>query len=72
VKGTERMISLGTERPKSKLRDIEFSVNRLGKILYNFSKGHYTYKKIFRLVTANNDITEVTVGFVSTASTQVN
>ena len=63
VKGTERMIALGTERPKSKLRDIEFSINRLGKILYNFSKGHYTYKKIFRLVTANNDITEVMVNY---------
>ena len=63
VKGTERMIALGTERPESKLRDIEFSINRLGKILYNFSKGHYTYKKIFRLVTANNDITEVMVNY---------
>ena len=28
VKGTERMIALGTDRPKSKLRDIEFSINR--------------------------------------------
>ena len=44
VRGTERMIALGTERPKSKLRDIEFSINRLGKVLYNFCKGHYTYK----------------------------
>ena len=40
VKGTERMISLGTDRPKSKLRDIEFSINRLGQVLYNISKGH--------------------------------
>jgi len=61
VKGTERMISLGTDRPKSKLRDIEFSINRLGQVLYNLSKGHYTYKKIFRLNSANNDITEATV-----------
>ena len=61
VKGTERMIALGTDRPKSKLRDIEFSINRLGQVLYNLSKGHYTYKKIFRLNSANNDITEATV-----------
>ncbi|MDC0200248.1 hypothetical protein OAJ83_05305, partial [Candidatus Nitrosopelagicus sp.] len=55
------MIALGTDRPKSKLRDIEFSINRLGQVLYNLSKGHYTYKKIFRLNSANNDITEATV-----------
>ena len=63
VKGTERMIALGTERPKSKLRDIEFSINRLGKVIYNLSKGHYTYKKIFRLVQANNDVTEVMANY---------
>ena len=61
VRATERMISLGSERPKSKLRDIEFSINRLGQVLYNLSKGHYTYKKIFRLNEANNDITEATI-----------
>jgi len=61
VKGTERMIALGTERPKSKLRDIEFSINRLGQVLYNLSKGHYTYKKMFRLNSANNDMTEAMV-----------
>ena len=56
-KATERMIALGSERPKSKLRDIEFSINKLGKVLYNLSKGHYTYKKIFRLAQPNNNIT---------------
>ena len=56
--------SIGTDRPKSKLRDIEFSINRLGQVLYNLSKGHYTYKKIFRLNSANNDITEATVKFI--------
>ena len=61
VAGTERMIALGTERPKSKLRDLEFSINRVGQVLYNLSKGHYTYKKIFRLFNANNDITEAMV-----------
>jgi len=63
VKGTERMIALGTERPKSKLRDIEFSINRLGQVLYNLSKGHYTYKKMFRLNSANNDMTEAMVNY---------
>ena len=61
VAGTERMIALGTESPKSKLRDLEFSINRVGQVLYNLSKGHYTYKKIFRLFNANNDISEATV-----------
>ena len=44
AKGTERMVALGSDRPKSKLRDIEFSINRLGRVLYGLSKGHYTYK----------------------------
>ena len=61
VRGTENMVALGQERPKSKLRDIEFSVNRLGKILYNFSKGHYTFQKMFRLAQPNNDLTEAMV-----------
>jgi len=61
VRGTERMIALGSERPKSKLRDIEFSINRLGKVLYNLSKGHYGFKKMFRLSQPNNDLTEVMV-----------
>ena len=59
VRATERMIALGSERPKSKLRDIEFSINKLGKVLYNLSKGHYTYKKIFRMAQPNNNLTEV-------------
>ena len=63
VRGTENMVALGQERPKSKLRDIEFSVNRLGKILYNFSKGHYTFQKMFRLAQPNNDLTEAMVNF---------
>ena len=61
VRGTENMVALGQERPKSKLRDIEFSVNRLGKILYNFAKGHYTFQKMFRLAQPNNDQTEAMV-----------
>ena len=68
VKGTERMIALGSERPKSKLRDIEFSINRLGKVIYNLSKGHYSYKKMFRLAQPNNDQTEVMVNFYTDVS----
>ena len=71
VRGTERMIALGTERPKSKLRDIEFSINRLGKVLYNFCKGHYTYKKIFRLVQANNNLTEAMANFYDDTTSAV-
>lgn len=71
VKGTERMIALGSERPKSKLRDIEFSMNRLGKVLYNLSKGHYTYKKMFRLVQPNNDNTEMMAEFYTDMASTV-
>ena len=68
MRATERMISLGSERPKSKLRDIEFSINRLGKVIYNLSKGHYSHKKIFRLAQPNNNITEVMANFYSDVS----
>ena len=68
VKGTERMIALGTERPKSKLRDIEYSINKLGKIIYNLSKGHYTFQKIFRLAQPNNNITEVMANYYTDVS----
>ena len=61
VRGTERMMMLGAERPKSKLRDIEFSINIIGRLLYSFSKGHYTFQKIFRLIQPNNNINEVSV-----------
>ena len=71
VRATERMIALGSERPKSKLRDIEFSINKLGKVLYNLSKGHYTYKKIFRLAQPNNNITEVMANFYTDVSQAV-
>ena len=61
VRGTEAMMALGAERPKSKLRDIEFSVARLGRVLYGLCKGHYTYQKMFSLVQANNSLSEVMV-----------
>ena len=59
ARGTERLIALGSERPKSKLRDIEFSIKRLGKIMYNYSKTQYDVPKLLRLVQPNNDITEM-------------
>ena len=61
VRGTERMMALGQERPKSKLRDIEFSINKLGKVLYNYAKGHYTFQKMFRIAQPNNNLKEGTV-----------
>ena len=64
VRGTERMMMLGSERPKSKLRDIEFSVNIIGRLLYSFCKGHYTFQKMFRLVQPNNNINEVSVNML--------
>jgi len=63
VRGTERMIAQGSERPKSKLRDIEYSIRRLGQVLYGICKGHYVYQKMFRLAQANNNINEVMVNY---------
>lgn len=60
-KGTDKMIALGSDRPKSKLRDIEFSITKLGRVIYGLSKNHYTYEKMFRLVQPNNDMSEVTI-----------
>tara|TARA_R100001129_G_scaffold186520_1_gene178611 strand:- start:2933 stop:4942 length:2010 start_codon:yes stop_codon:yes gene_type:complete len=72
VRGTERMIALGSERPKSKLRDIEFSINRLGRILYGLSKGHYTYEKMFSLAQPNNDLSDVTINMYDDVTRPVN
>jgi len=55
------MIALGSDRPKSKLRDIEFSITKLGRVIYGLSKNHYTFEKMFRLVQPNNDMSEVTI-----------
>ena len=60
-KGTDKMIALGSDRPKSKLRDIEFSITKLGRVIYGLSKNHYTFEKMFRLVQPNNDMSEVTI-----------
>jgi len=60
-KCTDKMIALGSDRPKSKLRDIEFSITKLGRVIYGLSKNHYTFEKMFRLVQPNNDMSEVTI-----------
>jgi len=72
AKGTERMVALGSDRPKSKLRDIEFSINRLGRVLYCLAKGHYTFPKMFALSQANNDLTDVMVNMYDDTSGAVN
>ena len=61
VRGTAMLAEMGETRGKSKLRDIEGSLTRLGRNIYNLCKGHYTYQKTFRVVQPNNDITEFTV-----------
>ena len=59
--GTMMMEDFGQRRSKSKLRDIEGSLKRLGRVIYNLSKNHYNYYKIFRIAQPNNDITEYMV-----------
>tara|TARA_R100001015_G_C4631428_1_gene193917 strand:+ start:1694 stop:3709 length:2016 start_codon:yes stop_codon:yes gene_type:complete len=61
VRGTMLLAQMGEGRGASKLRDIEMSLQQLGKVLYQMSKGHYTFEKSFRIVQPNNDITEFTV-----------
>ena len=60
-KGTQQMIALGSERSKSKLRDVEHSIIKLGRVIYAMSKQQYTYRKYFRTASPNNDLTEVTI-----------
>jgi|TARA_R110000824_G_scaffold88230_1_gene216998 hypothetical protein len=61
AKGTAMLSQMGESRGKSKLRDIEGSLNRLGTCIYNLVKGHYNYQKTFRIVQPNNDMTEYTI-----------
>ena len=58
---TMMMEDFGQRRSKSKLRDIEGSLRRLGQVIYNLSKEHYTHKKVFRIVQPNNDMSEYMV-----------
>jgi hypothetical protein len=61
ARGTYLLQEMGESRGRSKLRDIEGSLDVLGRCVYNFAKGHYSFKKTFRIVQPNNDITEFTV-----------
>jgi len=59
--GTMMMEDFGQRRSKSKLRDVEASLKRLGKVCYHLAKSHYSFQKTFRIVQPNNDINEYTV-----------
>jgi len=72
VRGTAMLAEMGETRGKSKLRDIEGSLNRLGKSIYNLAKNHYTYQKTFRIVQPNNDITEFTVNMYDDKQQEIN
>ena len=58
---TMMLEDFGQRRSKSKLRDIEGSLRRLGQVIYNLAKEHYDYKKTFRIVQPNNDMSEYMV-----------
>lgn len=58
---TMMMEDFGQRRSKSKLRDIEGSLKRIGKVVYNLAKSHYSFQKTFRISQPNNDINEFTV-----------
>jgi len=58
---TMMMEDFGQRRSKSKLRDVEGSLKRIGKVVYNLSKSHYDFKKTFRISQPNNDLNEYTV-----------
>jgi hypothetical protein len=55
------MEDFGQRRSKSKLRDIEGSLKRIGRVVYNLSKSHYDFQKTFRIAQPNNDINEYTI-----------
>ena len=58
---TMMLEDFGQRRSKSKLRDIEGSLKRLGRVVYNLAKSHYDFRKTFRISQANNDINEYTI-----------
>ena len=61
VRGTMLLSEMGESRGKSKLRDIEMALATVGQVIYNMAKDHYKFKKTFRIVQPNNDLTEFTV-----------
>ena len=58
---TMQIEDFGARRVKSKLRDVEGSLKRLGMVIHNLAKSHYTFQKTFRVVQPNNDLDEFTV-----------
>ena len=42
--------------------------SELGRVIYNLAKEHYTYKKTFRIVQPNNDMSEYMVNFYNDKS----
>ncbi len=58
---TMMMEDFGQRRSKSKLRDVEGSLKRIGRVVYNLAKSHYNFQKTFRISQPNNDINEFTV-----------
>ena len=58
---TMMLEDFGQRRSKSKLRDVEGSLKRIGRVVYNLAKSHYNFQKTFRISQPNNDINEYTV-----------
>ena len=58
---TMMLEDFGQRRSKSKLRDVEGSLKRIGRVVYNLAKSHYNFQKTFKIVQPNNDINEYTV-----------
>ncbi len=58
---TMQLEDFGQRRSKSKLRDVEGSLKRLGRVVYNMAKKHYDFQKTFSLVNPNHDINEYTI-----------
>jgi len=58
---TMMLEDFGQRRSKSKLRDIEGSLKRLGRVIYNLAKSHYNFNKTFRIIQPNNDLNEYTI-----------
>ena len=56
--GTLMMEEFGQRRSKSKLRDVEGSLRRLGMVVYNLAKSHFKHEKFIQVTQANNDLTE--------------
>ena len=69
---TMMLEDFGQRRSKSKLRDIEGSLRRLGQVIYNLAKEHYTYKKVFRVAQPNNDMSEYMVNVYNDKSQAIN